>query len=186
MKIDSGLQDHVDFVLQEVLGEAAALSIPVSKSISPRVEISTRARTRWGCCKREGKKGANAKYSIQVALAVAHGPEKNLRQVLAHEILHTIPGEEGHKGNWKAYAQLMNDRFGYEITRTSSPQTMGISLPEKTPRFLISCLQCGRSQPRFRATSVTKNPKGYRCACGGKLEVTDLSKGRDCDTVRTK
>jgi predicted SprT family Zn-dependent metalloprotease len=176
MNIDLGLRDHVNFILKEVLYEAEELGIPVSKNISPQVEISTRAITRWGCCKREGKKGPKAKYTIQVALKVACGPEKTLRQVVAHEILHTIPGGEGHRGVWKEHAARMNEKYGYQIKRTSSPETMGIDLSERPPLFLVSCKKCGKSQPRYRATSVTRNPKGYRCTCGGPLQVEDLSK----------
>lgn len=152
-----------DALLKRVLEEARALKIPVSKEISPRVEINDRAVSRFGCCKY--KEGRN---TIEVARRVAEGPEKSCRAVLAHEILHTCWGCRNHGKRWNEYARRMREAYGYAICRAATNEALGLE-EKRTYRYVLQCESCGAQFPRFRASSLTRHPERYRCRCGGRL-----------------
>lgn len=152
-----------DALLREILQEARELKIPVSKEISPHVEINDRAVTRFGCCKyREG-----TNY-IEVARRVAEGPEESCRAVLAHEILHTCWGCRNHGKRWREYARRMGEAYGYVICRTTTNEALGVR-EERACRYVLRCTDCGDRFQRFRASPLTRHPERYRCQCGGKL-----------------
>ena len=45
---------NLDILLVQVVSQARSLSIPVSLKIDPNVTVNTRARTRFGCCRKVG------------------------------------------------------------------------------------------------------------------------------------
>lgn len=152
-----------DALLKQVLREAATLGIPVSKEISPHVEINDRAVNRFGCCKyREGEN------YIEVARRVAEGPEESCRSVLAHEILHTCWGCRNHGKRWNEYARRMREAYGYVICCTTTNEALGVE-EERLCQYLLQCESCGETFRRFRASPLTRHPERYRCRCGGRI-----------------
>lgn len=138
-----------------------------------------------GCCKkiqapilrpqdRGGeKKNSEIRYIIEISKALIEAPEESIKEVLAHEILHTTPGGDNHTGLWKKYASMMNQSYGYHIKRTIAPEALGVSLAREKPpaKYLIICKKCGIVQERSRVSRVIKQPSLYRCKCGGALKV---------------
>jgi len=152
-----------DRLLQAVLAQARALGIPVSSQIDPHVAVNRRAVTRFGCCICK-----DGRFTIELTARLLDAPEQACRQTLAHEILHTCPGCRNHGPRWKHYAQRMNAAYGYQISRLSPPQALGLT-GGKPARYLLRCDACGRIFPRMRASNLTRHPERYRCACGGAL-----------------
>ncbi|MDX9888661.1 MAG: hypothetical protein RBS51_05270 [Anaerovoracaceae bacterium] len=113
------------------------------------------------------------RYIIEISKALAEAPVESIREVLAHEVLHTSPGGDRHTGPWKKYASMMNQSYGYHIKRTNSPESLGVDQRRKKPttKYLIVCKKCGMSQERSRVSRVIKHPSLYRCKCGGKLSI---------------
>lgn len=157
---------NLDILLMQVISQARSLSIPVSKNIHPHVTVNTRARTRFGCCR-----SINGRHTIEVAAALLNAEEHSVRQVLAHEVLHTCPGCANHGQRWQHWAALMNRTFGYHIQRTHSPDALGVE-DIRPVRYLVVCRQCGKSIPRMKRSSLVAHPERYRCKCGGALFVT--------------
>lgn len=46
-------------------------------------------------------------------------------------------------------------------------------------KYIIRCRKCGREYPRQRYSAVVKNPKAYRCRCGGRLTVLEIRRTAD-------
>lgn len=154
-----------DALLQLVLEQARALHLPVSCHLDSHVQINRRALTRFGCCVYQHKG-----YQIQLSSRLLTTQEWACRQTLAHEVLHTCPGCRNHGLLWQKYAEKMNEAYGYQISRTATPASMG--LPDDIPaRHLLVCQRCGREFPRHRASSLTEHPERYRCKCGGTLTL---------------
>lgn len=172
-------QAELNELLNEVICQAKALGIPVSLYINEKLIVNQRAKSRFGACKKiqnstlknQTSKRENSQYKIEISKALIDGPKKFIKEVLAHEILHTTPGGYNHTGNWKRYAKLMNESYGYHIRRTNSPESLGLNLEkEKLPaKYLIVCQKCGITIERNRRSKVVKQPSIYRCKCGGKL-----------------
>ncbi len=161
------------------------MGIPVSEHIDSEVVINKRAKSRFGCCKeiqtptlrsqdRDGEgKNNEIRYTIEISKALLEAPTQSIKEVLAHEVLHTTPDGDKHTGIWKKYAAIMNQSYGYHIKRTLSPEALGVNLSKvKAPaKYLIICKKCGMVQERSRVSRVIKQPSLYRCKCGGKLKI---------------
>jgi len=162
---------NLNTILKEVINEAQGLKIPVPDTISEEIIINPRPRKRYGCCRKKG-----TIFSIEISEFVLVCEEDKVKQIIAHEVLHTCRGCYDHGEKWKKYADAMNKAYGYNIKRVSSLDELGLSGSEegangRKVRYIIKCRKCGREYPRQRASRVTQNIKKYRCVCGGKLEV---------------
>lgn len=154
-------------LLKEVISEATALNIPISNNINPTITINTRAKGRFGQCK---KRSGN--YLIEISEHLTQAENKYIKQTLAHEVLHTCPNCMNHGRAWKAYAGRMNYHYGYEISRTNSCANMGITNPRiENAKYIITCKTCGKKSYKQRAANVVKHIDNYRCKCGGRLEI---------------
>ena len=118
-----------------------------------KVSVNTRAKTRWGLCK--GHKGA---YEISISsILLADGvDDMALKNTIAHELLHTIKGGNGHKGEWKRCAELMNRTYGYNIKRCTPADEKGVDTVsrEKKIKYIIECSNCGYKYDYMRKTKV--------------------------------
>ena len=102
--------------------------------------------------------------------------EKKIKEILAHEILHSCGSCQNHGKKWKIYANAMNRRYGYEIRTTTTDEAMGLPMQEARRReeykYFLRCQGCGAVLSRKRESRLTRHPECYRCAkCGGKLKI---------------
>jgi len=158
-------QTQLNSLLACVVEQAKQAGIPVSTRICPTVSVNRRAKTRFGCCRTR-----NGVHTIEIAAALLEADERVVRQVLAHEVLHTCPGCANHGTLWKGYATRMNDLCGYDICRTDSHQQLGLS-DDRPVRWLVVCRSCGKELPRMKRSALVEHPERYRCRCGGTLYV---------------
>lgn len=157
---------NLDILLMQVISQARSLSVPVSRKIDPHVTVNTRARTRFGCCR-----SVNGRHTIEVSSSLLEAEELFIKQVLAHEVLHTCPGCADHGQRWQHWAAQMNRAFGYDIRRAHAPQSLGLE-DTRPVRYLVVCRQCGKSISRMKRSPLVAHPERYRCKCGGTLFVT--------------
>ena len=157
----------LDNLLQQVIAEAKAIGIPVSQNIRPKVIINSRAKTRFGCCRKTAEG-----FVIEISDRVIAAGEQACRKVLSHEILHSCYGCMSHGVKWKSYAAKMNAAYGYEISRAKKGEQLGVETAY-TPKYRLRCQSCGAVFERMRKSAIIKNYKRYRCRCGGKLELLD-------------
>lgn len=159
----------INNLLQEIITEAKNINIPIG-NIDPIVRINARAKTRLGQCSRRADK-----YFIQISSFIIKEDQKALRETLAHEILHTAPDCMNHGNIWKRYANMMNRKYGYEISRTkniASLENMGIVKPvtNHLTDYTIKCQGCGQVIHRHRKSKLITHTHLYRCGkCKGKL-----------------
>ena len=155
-----------DRLMLLVMKQAKAAKLPISANIDPHVRINTRAKKRFGQCTcRSGQ------YTIELSAILLNAPERSCCQTLAHELIHTCPGCGNHGDLFKKYAAIMNKRYGYSISRTNSPEEMGITAvrQEKTVNYILECQKCGQRITRMKLSPVIACPSRYRCRCGGSL-----------------
>ena len=155
-------QEYIDGLLALAIAQARAVNIPVSRDIRPQVRLNRRARTRFGCCVRQG-----GTYTIELSDRLA--PQGG---VLCHEVLHTCYGCSNHGARWRGYAQRMNDAYGYQIRRTDNYSQLGIQ-DDRPVRYWVVCRQCARRIPRMKRSPLVDHPERYRCPCGGTLRVEE-------------
>lgn len=171
-------ENQLNQLLQQVIEEATALGIPVSRYISPSLHINNRTKARFGGCKKV-KGFIHCTYQIEISNVLLEAEAVVIKGILAHEVLHSCPSSMNHGITWKNHCEKMEKAYGYTLKRTSSYQSLGIEDPrgEKNFRYLIECKHCGQKIYRQRKSRLTMATGKYRCRCGGKLTCVSLSGG---------
>lgn len=137
------------------------------------LQWSTRMKKAKGKCIRE-----NSAYTIRISTSIAECLPL-VRDVLAHEILHTLPGCFRHNAAFEKNARLL-DALGYRIRRFFSPEEAEslYGFQEQPAPIQLRCRKCGRIFGFQRECRSTLHPETLRhTRCGGMLErispVTD-------------
>lgn len=156
-------QAELDAILAETIKTAESIGIPLSKKIIPCIYINTRRKTILGTCERQ----KSGEYKIVVSAFVADGGGDGVRNVIAHEVLHTCKGCSNHGMLWKRYAELLGKAIGQEIKRTGESEAA--ENMRKNAPYVLRCNKCGREFYRMRRSKLVEHPERYRCVCGGKL-----------------
>lgn len=183
-------QQELKALLQEVLSQCKKENIQISDYILPDIVINSRAKSRFGACRKIPmnklqsidlkhiiiNKKVNCFFQIELCEAMMNANEQEIKNVIAHEVLHTCPGCYNHGKLWKTYASKLNNIYGYNITSTTTYEKIGIQKPEKKEayRYKITCQRCGKEFYRMKKSKLVTETNRYRCGCGGKLKCIDL------------
>lgn len=159
---------NLQLIAEQCLKELDFIGIKYGNIVS--FEVNSRAKKRWGQCKYTTLTDT---YRIQVSnrLLEDYVPEKSVKQVIIHEILHTCKGCLNHGKTWKRYAELVNETYGYDISRTASASALGVNTDQINIKHQFVCKNCGKVINRMRESKFTKNYQHYSCGrCGGDFE----------------
>lgn len=149
-------------IYKDVLTDFDRLKIPYAKEVP--IVINSRAKRRQGCCKKK-----DGKFIIEISEFVLDYLVDEIKNVVAHEIIHTCYGCFNHQKRFKAYGQKLK-ALGYNVTTTYKGE-------EKTPaeldaRYMAVCQDCGEVIYRIKRSPLIIHPEKYRCArCRGKFRV---------------
>lgn len=153
-------------LLKEGIEQVESMGIEVGR-INPIMDINTRAKTRFGRCRKVPNKQYD--FEIQINALLLNGDKDKAMNTVVHEILHTCKGCMNHGSLWKQYASIMNRAFGYDISRTSSYEERGLERPKS--KYTIKCDGCGQETGRDKRSKLITHIHHYRCKCGGKLSL---------------
>ena len=157
---------NVNNLLKKAMDQVASVGVKHGK-INPEVIINTRAKKRFGQCKKVPY--SEYDYEVQINAKLLEVEESKIMNTLVHEVLHTCKGCMNHGRLWKNYANIMNNKFNYDISRTSTYEKIGIERPEVN--YTIECQKCGNKFYRQNRSKIVTQTDKYRCACGGKLKL---------------
>lgn len=133
--------------------------------------INTRAKNRWGQCKR--CLPGIFDISISARLLQDSVSDQAVKNTIMHELLHTVKGCYGHKGKWKDLALTVNRLLPqYTIKRTTSAEEKGLESIRKkrTNRYAVKCEHCGKEFCREKISKLIQHPEKFRCGiCGNSL-----------------
>ena len=101
-----------------------------------------------------------------------------IKDVIAHELCHTLPGCLNHGPEFHKYARLIGQLMGYKIDTKADVDAsnyFGKYLPDANYRLI--CNKCGNEIPKSNMCDAVKNPSRYKCSkCGGTLDSYKLNK----------
>lgn len=157
---------NADKLLEEAIEQVTSTGIEPGK-INPVVGINTRAKSRFGKCSKVPYREYD--YEIEINALLLEADKKKAMNTIVHEVLHTCKDCMNHGPRWKRYADIMNHKFDYDISRTNSYEQLGIERPK--PRYTIVCQDCGNTFIRYKKSKLINQIQNYRCGCGGRLEV---------------
>lgn len=158
------------------------------------IKISKRAKKRYGCCKpeipdknykiiqREGLKYIikyknYKKYTIEISNWVMNLDKSIIKNTIIHELIHCLPYCNNHGSQFKIYADIINKKLGYNISRVGNKkqdfEKSNLEYTEKEEyKYKIKCKNCNKIFYRKRLKKDFI--KRYRCTCLGKLEITNI------------
>ena len=154
------MEEKLNKLYKEGIEELKSIGIDIDiRTIE--IQISKRNNKRYGCCKQEDP-DKNTKYYEKIG---------NKRYL----IIHCLPYCNNHKNEFKKYANYINEKLGYDISRVGNKkQDYEKSNMEYTEnvnfKYKIICEKC--NQTFYRQRLMKNLTKKYRCGiCGGKLKI---------------
>lgn len=138
-------------------------------NINPVLEINHSAKGNFGLCTKINNPNRQYDYKIRLNKEVLKAKEKSIMEVLVHEVLHSCEGCMNHGKTWKSYVSIMNKKFGYNISRCTTYEKLGISNVDS--KYIIECVECKRKIYRNRKSKLTENVSLYYCNCNGELKI---------------
>lgn len=155
-----------DMLLREGIEQVKAAGIKPG-SIDPEVIINTRAVRIFGRCSKII--GNKYDFKIEINHRLLEVEKEIAMNTMVHEILHTVKGCMNHGQLWQNNASIMNDKFGYDISRTTSYEKVGLERPKA--KYVVVCDSCPNIFYRQRKSKLITNIKAYECGCGGSLSL---------------
>lgn len=116
------MAQYLNELLSCVIKDAKKANIPISDLISKSVCIDYGIETRAGFC--EWK--IDGSYVIHLSERTIRSSCDKIKDVLAHEIIHTCLCCKNHLFVWEEYANTMNDLFGYNISKYTTWKYLGV------------------------------------------------------------
>lgn len=124
------------------------IPIPIGK-ICKKVGTSTRYKKKLGCTIKRTNGKADT-YEIIINKNMLHSEDKEIEQVIIHELLHTCPECMNHGPMWKKWADYVNEKTDYEITVNRNVKHLVVD----APYWLLQCPVCGTSKKMYRKPTV--------------------------------
>lgn len=152
---------------KQAIKECKECGIPIKEDVP--ISISTRATKRYGVCKKR-----DGKMSIEISSFLFEAKDIGVLETIIHEYLHTCDGCMNHGPKWKGYADKMNKKFGYSISRVSSRESRGLKVQtvEDFP-YVLECTnpKCTNVVKRMKMSKTIQEYQRYRCGrCGSPFK----------------
>ena len=152
--------------------------------------ISRNAKRRLGNCHRETL--INDEYYFTISISewlLLNFNDDTIKNTIMHELLHTIKDCFNHGYMWQRYANMVNEKLGYNIKRVSSVSNLCekngidyVGFADNLHRYKITCGKCGMTHYKDRLTN--KRIKQYTTGCmrhrtcgGTCFTIEDLKSG---------
>lgn len=165
MKVNRTVED-LNKLLAEAIQEVKSSGMKIG-DILPIIKL-TRATKEFGRC----TEIEDGQFQISISKYFKDNAVKEVKQTLIHEVLHTIPNCLNHGTSWKAAAKVMNDTYGYNISRTNNMAMDNLVGQEDIlKKYVIKCAKCGNEIYRQRKCKLVNQTYLYKCKCGGDLEL---------------
>ena len=103
---------NLNKLFNDVLNDIVSINIPISTKIIPKIYIDEGRYDRVGACY---KYKFPERYEIHLSQDVLQATEYEIKNIIAHEMLHTCYLCMPHDGAWKVYQRKMNKHLGYNI-----------------------------------------------------------------------
>lgn len=192
------MKEKLNKIFDECVNELKNIGIDVldEKRVGKiDIYISKRNNKRYGCCKQEEpdknyktvtKKGWKKiiKYEkfnihhIEISKWVMDLDEEIIKNTIIHELIHCMPYCNNHGLQFKQYANYINFKLGYNISRVGNKkedyEKSNVEYNEdELYKYKIKCTKCGQEFLRKRLNN--NFIKKYRCGkCKGKLEIIEI------------
>ena len=102
----------VNELLNNIIVDAISIDIPVSRKIVNTIYIDEERYDRVAACY---KYKFPERYEIHLSPDTLRANKNEIKNIIAHEVVHTCYASMPHDGVWELYRREMNLRLGYNI-----------------------------------------------------------------------
>lgn len=144
--------------------------VPYSEHIASKVLLlNNRNKNTLGRCTRNID---NTKFIISLNPKLKNMSEQLIKDVLAHEIIHTVKGCFNHGYNFKTYMYYTNKNCkGYNVeVKTNNEEWTN----NQKHKYKLTCTKCGKVFYRDRIIKKYFKMGLYSHNCGGDLIIEQL------------
>ena len=185
------MEEKLNKLYDECIKELSTIGIDASQEKLGQIDIKIAKRNckRYGCCKQEEPDKTTAyrknrivyykkfnKHHIEISKWVMSLNNKTIKNTILHEIIHCFPDCNNHGKQFKEYAELINKKLGYNISRLGNKQedykksNLEYRDEALNYKYKIICENC--EQTYFRQRLSKNFSKKFRCGiCKGKLKI---------------
>lgn len=165
-------QQEVQEIFEDMLWQFADYEYELDfdrNSINPKLGwLSKHNRKTLGRCHYDGYE-----YDILLNPNMLNFEENGINTIkntLAHELCHTLPGCMNHGKNFHDKAKMINDLMGYIIdTKADVDSSSYFRKYLPNPNYKTVCGNCGYTTPRPHICNEVRNPGAYICyKCGSQ------------------
>lgn len=154
-------KEELDSILQEAIDQVTKLGILLESPIISKVR-NYKATSYFGQCRYRPEQ---KKFEITISDYHLENGYNAVMETMTHEVLHACKGSEGHGEQWKTYADMVNEEYGYNISRCGSSQNgYALKTAERSINYIIECPGCGTKWYRTRRSKLVTHT--YQCRCG--------------------
>ena len=187
------LQRKLDRMLAQCIEDIRSLGYEPSGDILPHVRITTNS-TRLGTCQDTTRSLMRVRRGVYEVIpgrrpvfliscsANAGSSDGEFKDVLYHEVIHTLPGCFSHGATFKAVAEHVNKSFGANVETRKSAET------DSSGRQLVGTMRVTHEEAKEHAGQLVGNTfviKGRRYRLTGmnprapknSCQLVDLSTG---------
>lgn len=158
-----------------------------SNAIEPTLQyLNANNRKALGRCRRirDYSKESGYRFIIMLnpnCLNFDEDGEKSIKNTLAHELCHTLPGCFNHGTNFIVWASIIRREMGYIIDKKADEDASEY-FRRYIPKYpyMLRCRECDEEFYHAKPSDPVKNPGRYHCNCGGKVDsykLNDLTDG---------
>ena len=108
--------NRIDKLLDAVIKDAKSVGFPITKYLQRKVYVDENVYDRVGMCVHYSRP---YKYEIHLTEKMLFASDKKIKDVLAHEVLHSYCLTMDHGSVWQIYQEKMND-IGYNVQESYS------------------------------------------------------------------
>ena len=189
------MQDKLEKLYDDCIKELKSINIDINNPSIGKIDIKIAKRNskRYGCCRQEEpdknsyhitKRRNNIsiqydkykKHHIEISKWVMDMEDRIIKNTIMHEIIHCFPYCNNHGKTFKSYANYINQKLGYNISRLGDKEAdykksnLEYNKEAANYKYEIVCLQCG--QVFYRQRLKHNLIRHYRCSkCGGRLRL---------------
>jgi hypothetical protein len=102
----------LNYLLHNVINDAISVGFPVPDCLERKIYIDQKTYDRVGACY---KYQFPEKYEVHLSEDTLRARKNEIKNIIAHEVLHTHFLTMEHNVIWQMYCNLMNNKLGYNI-----------------------------------------------------------------------
>ena len=102
----------LNYILHNVINDAISVGFPVPDCLERKIYIDKKTYDRVAACYRYR---FPERYEIHLSEDTLGAKESEIKNIIAHEVLHAHFLTMQHNAIWKMYCDIMGDKYGYNI-----------------------------------------------------------------------